>query len=352
MRDYFFLFVVALIGSLVVSTVTTPLVRTIAIRWGAIDEPDARKIHLSPIPRMGGLAIWIGLWMAALLTARTVPTDRFLSPSSSVPELASIFAGATIILIVGMTDDRRGQMTPLTKLAGQFVACSVLIAAGMQMTVFGSAWLDVPLTYLWVIGLTNALNLLDNMDGLSAGATSIAGAFFFVLAVLNGQILVALLAAALVGSCLGFLIYNYNPASIFMGDSGSLSLGFILSVLGMKLQIHNSQNMSFVIAALVLSVPIFDTSFVVWRRISEKRRITQGGKDHTSHRLLHLGLNQKQAVWALYGASFLSGLAALVAAEGSRLIFLTIVVPAGLAIVGAGWFLARIKTTSVSQQPL
>src|SRR5579862_4001507 len=120
MREYFFLFVVALIGSLIVSTSATPLVRALAIRWGAMDKPDLRKIHLAPIPRLGGLAIWIGLWVAALFTARSIPTDRFLAPSSSLPELASIFAGATIILVVGMTDDRRGQMTPLAKLAGQF----------------------------------------------------------------------------------------------------------------------------------------------------------------------------------------------------------------------------------------
>jgi UDP-GlcNAc:undecaprenyl-phosphate GlcNAc-1-phosphate transferase len=349
MREYFFLFIVALVGSLILSTLATPLVRGLAIRWGAIDKPDERKIHLAPIPRLGGLAIWIGLWVAALLTTRSIPTDRVLSPSSSLPELASIFGGATIILLVGMADDRRGHMTPLTKLAGQFVASSVLIAAGMRMIVFGVGWLDIPLTYLWVIGLTNALNLLDNMDGLSAGATSIAGAFFFVLAVLNGQILVALLAAALVGSCLGFLIYNYNPASIFMGDSGSLSLGFILAVLGMKLQIHNSQNLSFVIAGLVLSVPIFDTAFVVWRRVSEGRRITQGGTDHTSHRLVVLGLNQKQAVWALYGASFLSGLAALAASEGSGLIALSIMVPVAMAMVWAGVFLARVDTPPARQ---
>ncbi|HEY8691245.1 MAG TPA: MraY family glycosyltransferase [Chloroflexota bacterium] len=352
MREYYVLFLLALLGALIVSTLATPLVRAFALRWGAMDVPGDRKIHTSPIPRLGGLAIWVGLWAAALLGARFLPADSVLKPSSTLPELGAIFGGATVILLVGMADDRRGSMTPFTKVAGQIVACSVLVALGIHLTAFGTLWIDVPLTYLWVIGLTNALNLLDNMDGLSAGATSIAGAFFFVLAVLNGQILVALLATALVGSCLGFLIYNYNPASIFMGDSGSLSLGFMLSVLGIKLQIHNSQHLSFFIAALVLSVPIFDTAFVVWRRITEGRRITQGGKDHTSHRLVILGMNQKQAVWALYGASFLSGITALVAAQGSRWMALTIVIPMGTAIVGAGWFLARVQTVNPSRQQL
>jgi UDP-GlcNAc:undecaprenyl-phosphate GlcNAc-1-phosphate transferase len=214
------------------------------------------------------------------------------------------------------------------------------------VSVFGTYWLDLPLTILWVLGLTNALNLLDNMDGLSAGATAIAAAFFFLLAVLNGQVLVALLAAALVGACLGFLIYNYNPASIFMGDTGSLTLGFMLAVLGMKLQIHNSTRLSFVIAALVLGVPIFDTAFVVWRRLTEGRRVMQGAKDHVSHRLVILGLDQKQAVWALYGASFLGGFAALLASQGDRWFVLTVMAPVVLGVIGASAFLAKVPTTS------
>jgi UDP-GlcNAc:undecaprenyl-phosphate GlcNAc-1-phosphate transferase len=350
MRQYYLLFLIAFVGALVLSTVATPLVRALAVRWGAVDKPGERKIHTAPIPLLGGLAIWIGLWTAALFAARSLPSDSVLLPSASLPELSAIFAGATAILLVGLVDDRRGGMAPFWKLLAQFVAATILVTvAGIHLTAFGIAWLDIPLTYLWVIGLSNALNLLDNMDGLSAGAASIAGAFFLLLAALNGQILVALLAAALVGSCLGFLIYNYNPASIFMGDTGSLSLGFILSVLGIKLQIHNSQNLSFLIATLVLSVPIFDTAFVVWRRWSEGRRIMQGAKDHTSHRLLHLGLNQRQAVWALYGASFLSGLTALVASQGSRWLVLTIMVPVALAVCFAAWLLARVEAVGPQQ---
>jgi UDP-GlcNAc:undecaprenyl-phosphate/decaprenyl-phosphate GlcNAc-1-phosphate transferase len=327
MAQYEVLYVVALLGSLALAAAATPIVNTLAVRWGALDQPGERKIHTSPIPRLGGLAIWLALWLAALWGVRSIPPDGLIGPASTLPQLLAIFAGATVILVVGTTDDSRGHMKPLTKLAGQTVACSVLIAMGIRVNVFGVNWLDVPLTYLWVIGLTNALNLLDNMDGLSAGATTIASAFFFVLAVLNGQILVSLLAAALVGSCLGFLVYNYNPASIFMGDSGSLSLGFMLAVLGMKLQIQDAPRVSFLLAALVLSVPIFDTTFVVWRRLKGGRQITVGAKDHTSHCLLNLGLSQKQAVWALYGASFLAGMAALVASHGTL-----------QAVVGAGAF--------------
>ncbi len=346
MQSYYVLFLLALLGALVVAAAATPLVRLLAVRWGAIDVPGERKIHVSPIPRLGGLAIWTAVWVAALVAVRLLPTDRRLTPSSSLPELGAVFAAATVILLVGMTDDRRGEMRPFTKLVFQFVACMILVAFGIRVSVFGTYWLDLPLTILWVLGLTNALNLLDNMDGLSAGATAIAAAFFFLLAVLNGQVLVALLAAALVGACLGFLIYNYNPASIFMGDTGSLTLGFMLAVLGMKLQIHNSTRLSFVIAALVLGVPIFDTAFVVWRRLTEGRRVMQGAKDHVSHRLVILGLDQKQAVWALYGASFLGGFAALLASQGDRWFVLTVMAPVVLGVIGASAFLAKVPTTS------
>jgi UDP-GlcNAc:undecaprenyl-phosphate GlcNAc-1-phosphate transferase len=341
LRQYFVLLLVAFLGALLVSTVLTPFVRNLALRWGAIDKPSTRKIHASPVPRLGGLAIWLALWVAALVTIRFVPGDTVVAPRGTLPEVAALFGGATVILWIGLADDRRGEMAPLTKIVGQLVACTILIL-GIRLTVFGVDWLDIPLSYLWVLGLTNALNLLDNMDGLSAGATSIAGAFFLLLAVINGQLFVALLAATLVGACLGFLIYNYNPASIFMGDTGSLSLGFMLAVLGMKLQIHSARNFSFLIAALVLSVPIFDTAFVIWRRVSEGRRVMQGGTDHTSHRLVRLGLNQKQAVWALYGISFLGGLTALVASQGSTWAALLIAVPFAAFVTWAGWRLARV----------
>jgi UDP-GlcNAc:undecaprenyl-phosphate GlcNAc-1-phosphate transferase len=341
---YYVFFLLALLGALLVSAVGTPIVKQVALRWGAIDQPAQRKIHTSPIPRLGGLAMWVALWAAALAGARLMPADYILTPSSSLPELGAIFAAATVILAIGMSDDSRGGMRPFTKLVFQFVACVILVAFGVHVNIFGTYWLDLPLTFLWVVGLTNALNLLDNMDGLSAGAAAIASAFFFLLAVLNGQILVALLAAALAGSCLGFLIYNYNPASIFMGDTGSLTLGFMLAVLGMKLQVHNASRLSFVVAVLVLGVPIFDTAFVVWRRLREGREVMQGGKDHTSHRLVNLGLNQKQAVWALYVASFAAGIAAVVASQGNHWFVISVMVPVTVAVLTAAWFLSKVHT--------
>ncbi|HUZ76978.1 MAG TPA: MraY family glycosyltransferase [Chloroflexota bacterium] len=344
MKDFYVVFLLVFLGALAGAALLTPAVRWLAVRWGAMDEPNHRKIHSSPIPRLGGLAIWLALWASALLVVRVTRPGKVISPTSALPDLSAIFAAATVILLLGVADDRRGRMGPWTKLTGQFVACTILVAFGIRFNLFHILWLDLPLTYLWVLGLTNALNLLDNMDGLSAGVASIAAGFFFLLAVFNGQILVALLAIALVGSCLGFLLYNYNPASIFMGDSGALSLGFILAVISMKLDVGNSSNLSFVIAALVLALPIFDTSFVTWRRLREGRRVSQGAMDHTSHRLLTLGLEQRQAVWILYAASFVAGLIALLISQGNMTTVLAVLIPFALSILLAGVYLARVPT--------
>ncbi|MGH2364755.1 MAG: MraY family glycosyltransferase [Chloroflexota bacterium] len=344
MRAFYVAFLLVFLGALAGSAMLTPAVRWLAVRWGAMDQPNHRKIHSSPVPRLGGLAIWLALWASALLVVRLTPAGEIVSPFGALPDLSAIFAAATVILLLGVADDRRGRMGPWTKLTGQFAACTILVAFGIRFTLFHTPWLDVPLTYLWVLGLTNALNLLDNMDGLSAGVSSIAAGFFFLLAVLNGQILVGLLAIAVVGSCLGFLVYNYNPASIFMGDSGALSLGFILAVISIKLDIGNSSNLSFLIAAVVLALPIFDTSFVTWRRLREGRAVAEGGKDHTSHRLLTLGLEQRQAVWILYAASFVAGLIALLISQGNMTTVLAVLIPFALSIFLAGVYLARVPT--------
>ncbi|MDE3077053.1 MAG: undecaprenyl/decaprenyl-phosphate alpha-N-acetylglucosaminyl 1-phosphate transferase, partial [Chloroflexota bacterium] len=166
MQSYYVLFLVVFLGALFGSAALTPFVRWFAVRWGAMDLPNHRKVHSSPIPRLGGLAIWLAVWVSALLAARSVPGDHRVAPQSALPELAAIFAAASVILVVGMADDRRGRMGPATKLIGQFVACSILVTFQIRLHVFGSAWVDVPRTSLWVLGLTNALNLLDNMDGL------------------------------------------------------------------------------------------------------------------------------------------------------------------------------------------
>src|SRR3990172_6717058 len=206
-------------AALVIALSATPIARWLALRTGVVDNPNARKLHRKAVPLLGGAAIYLA-FIAVLLIFH----DRF-----NFQQLAGILVGASLVSSFGMWDDSRG-LGPLIKLLGQAVAGGVLVLSGVQVSLFpGFAWADVALTVLWVVGITNAFNLLDNMDGLSGGIAAVSAAFFLVLAGTSGQFLVASLAAAILGASLGFLRYNFNPASIFMGDTGSLFLGFMLA---------------------------------------------------------------------------------------------------------------------------
>jgi UDP-GlcNAc:undecaprenyl-phosphate/decaprenyl-phosphate GlcNAc-1-phosphate transferase len=193
-------------------------------------------------------------------------------------------------------------LTPWAKLGGQFVAALILVVSGVQVVVFRYQALDILVTLLWAVGITNALNLLDNMDGLSGGVSAIASAFFLLLAAMSGQYLVGILAAALLGACIGFLIYNVNPASIFMGDTGSLFLGFMMASVGIKLRFpDNVTFVTWMVPLLVLGLPVFDTTLVFISRLRRgKNPLTTAGKDHVSHRLVRMGLSQREAVLVLY----------------------------------------------------
>jgi UDP-GlcNAc:undecaprenyl-phosphate GlcNAc-1-phosphate transferase len=198
------------------------------------------------------------------------------------------------------------------------IAGVVLILAGIQVQLFENQILDLALTIFWIVGITNALNLMDNMDGLAAGITAIAAGSFFVLAASQELILVSSLSAALCGATLGFLRYNFNPASTFMGDTGSLVIGFVVAVLGIKLDFPSQSTVvTWAIPILVLAIPIFDTTLVTFTRLRERRSPFQGGKDHTSHRIAALGFSQRATVLTLYSAAIVMGMVAFAISEAS-----------------------------------
>ena len=276
-------------SALVIVIGIMPLVKKAAVRWGFMDQPSERKIHVSPTPRLGGAAIYLGC-IAALLV---------FSKHFYISQLVSILVGATLVSFLGVWDDHHS-LRPLFKLLGQMVAAGVLIVSGIQVGFLHNPVLNLAATLLWVVGITNALNLLDNMDGLSGGVATVASAFFFLLAVMSGQYLVASLAAALLGACIGFLYYNFNPASIFMGDTGSLFIGFVLAALGIKLRFpDNVRHVTWMVPILVLGVPLFDATMVFLSRYRRGVRLMQGGVDHSSHRLVRLGFGKLGAGLAL-----------------------------------------------------
>ena len=281
--------------------ITMPFAKRIALRLGFIDRPSERKVHVSPLPRLGGVAIYIGCIFALLLS------DRFF-----FSQLVSIMIGATIVSFLGIWDDYK-TLKPLIKLFGQILAGIFLIYSGIKVSFLPYELLNIVATLFWIVVITNALNLLDNMDGLSGGVATIACSFYFLIAVMTGQYLVASLTAALLGACLGFLYYNFNPASIFMGDSGSLFIGFLLATIGIKLRFpSNVAFITWMVPVVVLGLPIFDTTLVI---ISRLRRglnpLTTPGKDHVSHRLVLLGASHREAVLTLYLVCCCFGLIAM-----------------------------------------
>lgn len=287
-----------LLSAFLIAIGATPLARYLALRTGTVDAPAQRKIHSAPMPLLGGLAIYAGCVGALLVFG-----DRFY-----IRELIAIVAAATLVSACGLVDDR-WTLHAYPKLIGQACAAAILIYAGVQIQLFETPWYNWALTMLWIVGVTNALNLLDNMDGLSSGVAAVCGIFFLLLAAQSGQILVSALAAGLIGACLGFLRYNFNPASIFMGDTGSLFIGLILAVLGIKLRFpSNITAITWMIPLAVLAVPLFDTTLVFVSRLRRGRNpLTTPGKDHVSHRLVAGGMTRREAVLTCYLLAGLGG---------------------------------------------
>ncbi len=290
----------------------TPLVRRIALRIGIVDTPSARKVHISPVPLLGGLAIFLAFMLALLgLSYWFLPFY--------IPQLGAILFGATVISFFGFWDDKYG-LRPLYKLGAQILVAAWLVVTGVRIELFRflpfSDEVNTVVTILWVVTVTNAINFIDNMDGLSSGVAAIAAAFFFLAAYQSGQWLVALLGVALAGAALGFVYHNFGfirgHTPIFMGDGGSLFLGYILAAVGVKLRFSNVDFVTWMVPILVLGVPLFDISLVVLSRTRRRIPFIRGGKDHTSHRLVLLGLSKREAVLVIYLLCGVLGVAALV----------------------------------------
>ena len=320
-------FTVAFLASL---GLTIPI-RHLALRYGMVDKPGPRKVHIKPIPLLGGIAIYLGFVLAVLLTLHDIPLSQILG----------ILAGATLVAVVGFLDDR-GLLHHQVKLfIAMPAAALVLVATGIRANFFehffagpiGSG-LDIGLTVIWVVGITAAFSILDHMDGLCAGVAAVAAAFFTISAGMNGQTLVRTLGVAAFGAALGFLRWNFNPAKIFMGDGGAMFLGFLMATLGLKVRPDGGEfPVSWLVPILILGVPIFDTTLV---SISRSRRgllpFTSPGKDHTAHRLSNLGLGHRGAVLVLYAFAIVLGSLALAVANFSAATVYTL---AGLLVVGA-----------------
>jgi len=303
------------LGALAMSLGLTPLVRTFAHRTGRVALPKDTRWHKKETALMGGVAIFVSTMAVWLAAAALLGWESFGRPYIPIALCASG------MFVLGLIDDLRS-MDPQHKLAGQIVLTSILVFLGFRLEWTSYKTIDLFLSILWIVGITNAFNLLDNMDGLSAGVALIAALFTFLLHLSSpgapSVAAVLLMTASFLGALLGFLVYNFNPASIFMGDAGSLFIGFVMACLmTMGGSVHavggNIAHLLSVIAIpiLIVFIPIVDTGFVSFMRKLFRRPISQGGKDHSSHRMVAIGLSEKKAVLVLYGFSVASGLIAL-----------------------------------------
>ena len=299
-------FIIAFLISFAVSISITPLIKKIAIKMGAVDQPDTRKVHLDIMPRMGGLAIFIGSFAGFL----------FLMPQSIY--MKEVIAGALVILVIGLLDDRYS-LSPKYKLIGQTLAAITVISSGLlidkvtlpMVGVIYLDWFSYPVTLLWIVGITNAINLIDGLDGLAAGVTSIALGSILIMAIADSQIVVIALCTILIGSSLGFLYHNFFPAKIFMGDTGALFLGYSIAIISMMGLFKNVTIFSFIIPIIVLAIPIFDTLFAILRRALNKQKLAQPDKHHLHYCLLGIGFSHRTTVLILYAVSACFGAAAI-----------------------------------------
>jgi UDP-GlcNAc:undecaprenyl-phosphate GlcNAc-1-phosphate transferase len=323
----------AFLAAVLLTMLGTPLVRRVALATGFLDQPAAHKSHAGPIPYLGGVAVIVGAMVG------------FLAGPGVVPRIAVVAVGACVMGAVGLLDDSRPLgLTP--RLAAQTSAAIAAIAAGVSMHATRITILDWALTLVWIVGITNAFNLLDNMDGLAGGVAAVVAAGAFTLAALGGQVVVAGLTAALTGACLGFLAYNIRPAAIFMGDAGSLFLGFLLAVAALELDPSLPQPASFTVPILLLAVPLLDTGTVSLARLRRGRSVAHGGRDHLSHRLVARGLSPGMAVVVLVATSLACALAAV--AAGRRLVPLAAALGGGVILIGAlGLFTTRVAVYDI-----
>jgi UDP-GlcNAc:undecaprenyl-phosphate GlcNAc-1-phosphate transferase len=340
-----------LAGAFALAASLVPLASWLARRHGVIDAPGPRKVHAMPTPRVGGIAVWAaftavvlaGYLVVPLLANLTWVATRLAGPLAMLQEayrvetkLAAMMLGGSLAFAVGLVDDVLGDRFPvLLKLAGQVLAALVLVAGGIRTDVALYEPLNVAVTVLWVVGITNAFNLLDNMDGLSAGVAFVASLVLLLNAWLLGEFFISLVLVAFMGSLLGFLVYNWHPASIFLGDCGSLFIGFTLASLTLlqRYVSHASSTLFPVLMpVLVLALPILDTATVTVIRLREGRPIYLGDSRHLSHRLVSLGMRPPLAVATIYLMALGIGLGAVGLAHADLVHSLLILVQA-LAVV-------------------
>ncbi|MBR5430014.1 MAG: undecaprenyl/decaprenyl-phosphate alpha-N-acetylglucosaminyl 1-phosphate transferase [Firmicutes bacterium] len=326
----------ALAAALAVALAMTPPAIWLARKLNIVDMPNARKVHTTPTPRIGGIAIYLGFVAGALVLG------------AYTRQVAAVLIAGSVVFLTGLIDDYK-DISPKFKLAGQVIAALLLVAAGFSVRFISNpftgstvslGFLSAPITVVWLVGVSNAVNLIDGMDGLAVGVSTIAAAATAIVCISQGELVAAALAGVLAAAGLGFLPWNFNPAKTFMGDCGALFLGFILGTLALMGLCKGATAISVFIPFLILGIPVFDTFCAIIRRLFLHRPIFEADKMHLHQILLSLGLSQRQTVLTIYVLALLMGLAAvlmaiLTSAQAVMVLIITTVVTfAGAELVG------------------
>ncbi|HHW30897.1 MAG TPA: undecaprenyl/decaprenyl-phosphate alpha-N-acetylglucosaminyl 1-phosphate transferase [Clostridiaceae bacterium] len=347
-------YLISIILAFIVSFSATPVAKKIAFKIGAVDYPkDARRIHNKPIALFGGAAIITG-FLITIFYNLIVETDIFIPDR----RLWGLLAGVVIIVIMGIIDDIK-HIGAKTKLLFQILAAiTVVLISDTKISVFTnpfseqgyielSDYISYPLTILWIVGITNAINLIDGLDGLAAGVSSISSLSLFFVSVLGVSLEpghnISILTAALAGATLGFLPFNFNPAKIFMGETGSAFLGFTLGVISIQGMLKSYATISIVIPLLVLGLPIFDTALAIIRRLINGKPVMTADRGHLHHKLIDMGLSQKQSVMILYLASAALGLGAIVLANKGALSAVILLITISAFVIGGARYMSEIS---------
>jgi UDP-GlcNAc:undecaprenyl-phosphate/decaprenyl-phosphate GlcNAc-1-phosphate transferase len=329
----------AVAASFCLALILTPVVRAVARRFGFVAVPKTDRWHKKPTAMLGGVAIWLSVVLTFLVFSLHITYGK------------QILLASTFLFLVGLVDDLI-HVKPYQKLIGQILGAAYVVYYGLSLPWTGSKLFNMALAIFWLIGITNAINLLDNMDGLASGIAIIAGGFLALSFVSAGQFTEALIMLSFAGGLLGFLVYNSNPASIFMGDCGSMFVGFFLASSAL-INVSGGRSRSFLpvlaVPILVLFIPIFDTTFVTVLRKLSGRAASQGGRDHTSHRLVALGMSERYAVFMLYGFAALSGVLAILVQRARLDVSLAAIAGFTILLTLVGVYLAGVKVYDESE---
>ncbi len=314
------LYLLAVSTAFVTALLVTPQVRKLALKVGVLDHTGERRMHTDPKPRIGGIAVYLGLAFALFVSIGFGLHTTLFHSANDTKDFFGLLFGSTLIMLVGVWDDIMG-MTPRNKFLAQIVVALVSMVYGFHIPGFEipgteryvnlPGWIDYPVTLVWYLGMMNAINFLDGLDGLLAGVTAISGVSLFAIASAHGHVGAALVLMALVGGALGFLPFNFNPAKIILGDTGSLFIGYVFATVSLLVTAKIAVTVSLLVPLVALALPVVDTAAAIFRRVRAGRAITEADRGHFHHVLVfHFGLNVKQAVLLIYAVSILLGAAA------------------------------------------